>query len=403
MAATQWLYEDKVPAEILAWADDAAAIRHDIHAHPELGFETPRTCGLIEKALRSYGIEKIDSTTVKGGLVVEIDGDRPGKTIALRADIDALAMPDESGHPWASTVCRSHACGHDGHVAWMTLTLRYLQAHRDFPGRVIAIFQPAEEIGSGARAVVASGIFEKYGIAEVYGAHADSTIPAGSFGFREGATQASCDFFYISLEGRGVHAARPHAGIDPMPAAALLYESLQTICSRKTDPFESVVLSVCSIEAGQYAAPNVIPNRIRMSGTVRTFSEACRTEIERQMRLMVEHIAAAQSCKGELKYDRLTSVVVNDPGCASAARRLCEDMFGADRVTTIPRSTGGEDFSEYQKLVPGIMFRVGIVDEGHQALGHNPKFDFNDVVLPSAAWFFCTLARERLEALAERA
>lgn len=401
MRTEKWLHADKLPPELLAWADEAAAIRRDIHSNPELGFDTGRTCALIERTLRGYGIEKIDSESVKGGLIVVLDGDRPGKTIALRADIDALSMPDESGTPWAAKVCRNHACGHDGHAAWLMLTLRYLAAHRDFPGRIVAIFQPAEEIGRGALAVVASGIFEKYGIAEVYGAHNDSMLPAGEFSFRSGPFQASCDFFYIRLIGRGIHAARPHMGIDTMPAAGLLISSLQTIVSRKTDALEPVVLSISSIEAGKYDAPNVIPNELRMSGTVRTYSEACRTEVERQMRLMTEHIAAAQDCTGEVRYDRLTSVVVNDPAAAEAARTLAVKLFGEACVKTTPRTTGGEDFSEYQKKAPGVMFRIGIVDEAHRAASHNPKYDFNDAVLPSAAYFFSELTRARLEALAQ--
>lgn len=399
MASEKWLYADRLPPELLEWADEAAALRREIHAKPELGFETTKTCALIERTLRSYGIEKIDAEMVKGGLIVELDGNRPGKTIALRADIDALSMPDESGTPWAAKVCRNHACGHDGHAAWLMLALRRLAAHRDFPGRIIAIFQPAEEIGRGALAVVESGLFEKYPIAEVYGAHNDSLMPAGDFSFRAGPLQASCDFFYIRLIGRGIHAARPHMGIDTMPAAGLLIGSLQTIASRKIDALEPVVLSISSIEAGKYDAPNVIPNELRMSGTVRTYSEACRNEVERQMRLMVEHIAAAQGCTGEVRYDRLTSVVVNDPTCTEAAKTLAEKLFGAEHVKTTPRTTGGEDFSEYQKKAPGIMFRIGIVDDAHCAASHNPKYDFNDAVLPAAAYFFSELARSRLEAL----
>ncbi len=399
MASENWVHAEKLPERFLTWADEAAALRREIHSNPELGFETPKTCALIERALRSYGITAIDAESVRGGLIVTIEGNRPGKTVALRADIDALSMPDESGTPWASTICRNHACGHDGHAAWLMLALRDLAADRNFPGRIVAIFQPAEEIGRGALAVVESGLFEKEAIAEIYGAHNDSLLPAGEFSFRAGPLQASCDFFYIRLVGRGIHAARPHMGIDTMPAAGLLINSLQTIVSRKTDALEPVVLSISSIEAGKYDAPNVIPNELRMSGTVRTYSEVCRTEVERQMRLMVEHVAAAQSCTGEVRYDRLTSVVVNDAAATEAASTLAKRLFGSKFVKTTPQTTGGEDFSEYQKKAPGIMFRIGIVDEQHEASTHNPKYDFNDRVLPAAAYFFATLARERLAAL----
>lgn len=394
-----WTHSERLDPEICAWAEDAAAIRHDIHAHPELGFETSRTCGLIVEALKSFGIGEVDDRIVPGGVIAVIEGTAPGRTIALRADMDALAMPDGSDNPWSSTVqCRAHACGHDGHTAWLLLAARALQSRRAFKGRVVLIFQPAEEIGRGALAVVESGIFEKYGIEEVYGAHIDSSAPVGQFGFRAGPAQASCDFFYIDIEGKGVHASRPHLGIDPLPAAALLVNSLQTIVSRHLDPFEPAVVSLCSLESGAYGAPNVIPNGLRMSGTVRTFSEEVREQIHREIALMTEHAAAAQGCRGSCRIDRLTSVVVNDAALVKACRTLAAGLWGEDQVFEPKAVTGGEDFAEYQKKCPGVMFRVGGVDEGHQAFCHNPAFDFNDRVLPSAAQFFCELVKARLGA-----
>ncbi len=396
----KWSHGTKVPDEFLQWADEAAEFRHDIHAHPELGFNTTRTAGKIVEALKAIGADEIDDQMVKGGVIAVVNGCRPGAAIALRADNDALAMPDETGLPWASRTPKCHhGCGHDGHTAWLLLALKHLASHRDFPGRVVAIFQPAEEIGSGARAVVAAGVFEKYGIDEVYGAHNDSSLPAGKFGFRAGPTQASCDFFYIRLQGKGIHASRPHCGIDPLPGAAMLIASLQTIVSRRLDSFQPAVVSVSSMQSGQYEAPNVIPNDLKMSGTVRTYDEAVRSQIEADMARMVEHVAAAHELKGELRYDRLTSVVVNDPACVEAASALASEMFGADCLAEQKMTAGGEDFSEYQKKAPGLMFRVGQSDENHRAFGHNPKYDFNDAVLPSAAAFFAALARKRLDVL----
>lgn len=392
-----WTNADRLDPEIRAWAEDAAKIRRDLHAHPELGFQTPRTCGLIVEKLKEYGVAEINDQIVPGGVIAVIEGSGSGRTIAFRADMDALAMPDGSGSAWASTCSgRAHACGHDGHTAWMLLTARALQKRRGFNGRVVLIFQPAEEIGRGALAVVESGVFEKYGIEEVYGAHIDASAPAGHFGFRAGPAQASCDFFYVDIEGKGVHASRPHLGIDPLPAAALLINSLQTIASRHVDPFEPVVVSLCALESGSYNAPNVIPNGLRMSGTVRTFSEAVREQVHREIALMTEHVAAAQGCRGASRVDRLTSVVVNDAALVKVCRGLAVSMWGEDQVFEPKPVTGGEDFAEYQKKCPGVMFRVGGVDDGHQAFGHNPAFDFNDRVLPAAAQFFCELAKVRL-------
>ena len=231
----EFMYADRIPAEILAWGNELAQIRRDIHQHPELGFDTSRTCGVIATKLSEWGVE-FDDKLVEGGVIAVVNGNAPGPTVALRADMDALAMPDESENAWRSeTSQRCHACGHDGHVTWLLGAVRALHAHPDFPGRVLAVFQPAEEIGRGARSVVAAGVLEKYKPLEIYGAHASPVFPKGQIGIQAGPVQASCDFFYITLKGRGAHAARPHTTLDPIPTAALLSESLQTIVSRKVN------------------------------------------------------------------------------------------------------------------------------------------------------------------------
>ena len=398
----QYVLKDKVFPEIGAWADELAEIRRDIHAHPELGFETKRTVGLLKEKLRSWGVTNLDDTTVPGALIAVVDGARPGPAVALRGDIDALPMPDNSENAWKSqTELRCHACGHDGHATWLLGAMRYLQEKKnEFAGRVVGVFQPAEEIGKGARAVEASGILEKLGVREIYGCHDEPTIRKGAFGLCAGPAQASTDFFYISVKGRGVHAARPHLGIDPIPAVGLLISGLQTIVSRKVMPIQPAVLSISSVNGGRYNAPNVIPTEVTLSGTVRTFSEDVRNQIEHEMKVMVETIAASESCTGELRYDRLVPALINPPETMEHVRDFIVKHFGADAAEPMDMTMGGEDFAEFLFTRPGAMIRVGIRDDAHEASLHHPTFDFNDEVIPLASTYLAGIALERLKALA---
>ncbi|MDO5532450.1 M20 family metallopeptidase [Sutterella sp.] len=396
-----YVLKDRVFPEIGAWADELARIRRDIHAHPELGFETPRTVALLKETLAGWGITELDDTIVKGGLIAVIEGGRPGPTVALRADIDALPMPDNSENAWKSTTeMRCHACGHDGHATWLLGALRYLNEKRaGFAGRVVGLFQPAEEIGRGALAVVEAGVLEKYGVKEIYGAHDEPTIEKGRFGLLGGPAQASTDFFYITVRGRGVHAARPHLGIDPIPAAGLLIGALQTIVSRKVMPIQPAVVSISSVNGGRFGTPNVIPEEVTLSGTVRTFNEDVRNQIEREMGRMVETVAASEGCTGELRYDRLVPALINPPESIEHVRAFITRQFGAEAAGPIDVSMGGEDFSEYVNRIPGAMIRVGIRDEAHKAALHHPTFDFNDEVIPAAATMLAGVALDRLAAL----
>lgn len=397
----QYAHAGEVFPQIGEWAEELAAIRRDIHAHPELGFDTARTVGKIASTLRGWGITTIDADIVRGGLVVTIDGSHPGETVALRADIDALPMPDQSSNDWKSTVeMRCHACGHDGHATWLLGALRWLAANRDgFSGRVVGIFQPAEEIGRGALEVVKSGVLEKYGVREIYGAHDEPTLPLGVFGLRGGPAQASTDFFYVTIRGKGVHAARPHLGIDPIPAAGLMIGALQTVVSRKVNPIEPAVLSISSVNGGRFNTPNVIPEEVTLSGTVRTFSEDVRCQIEREMERIVKTTAEAENCTAELRYDRLVAALINPPESVEHVRAFVTRQFGAEAAGTIDISMGGEDFSEYLFKVPGAMIRVGIRDEEHQTALHHPTFDFNDKAIPETATLLAGIAVERLKAL----
>lgn len=398
----QTVLADKVFPELLEWADELAAIRRDIHAHPELGFDTPRTVGKIVETLRGWGLEHVDPEAVAGGVVVVVEGARPGPCVALRADIDALPMPDESANPWRSqTEMRCHACGHDGHAAWLMGAMRYLHAHRgDFAGRVVGIFQPAEEIGRGALRVIDSGVFERWGISEIYGAHDEPTVEKGVFGLCAGPAQASTDFFYITLRGRGVHAARPHQGVDPIPAAGILIGALQTIVSRKINPLEPAVVSISSVNGGRYNAPNVIPEAVTLSGTARAFSPEVRDRIEAEMARIVRTVAESEGCTAEFEYRRLVAPLINSPEAIAHVRDFVEARFGAGHASDQPPTMGGEDFAEYViAKCPGCMIRAGIRDEAHAAALHHPTFDFNDEVIPATATVLAGVALARLAAL----
>ena len=311
-------------------------------------------------------------------------------------------MPDATTNTWKSThEGKAHACGHDGHQTWLMGALRYLRAHNDFAGRIVGIFQPAEEIAEGAQAVIDAGVLAKYDVKEIYGAHTEPLLDKGTFGFRVGALQAASDSFWVTVKGVGCHGGRPHLGIDPIPVGGQLINALQTLVSRKLNPVDTGVVSICSVNAGSFGTPNVIPPVLTMSGTVRTFSKEGREMIEREFKKMVTGIAEANGCSVEIVYKHQCAAVNNAPEQTKAGIAAATAMYGAEHV--VPDMTpfmSSEDFSAYQAVIPGAIMRVGIRDEQHQASLHSQIFDFNDEVLPAAASLIANIALTRLEALA---
>lgn len=397
------LLQDRLLPGVAELVPELEEIRHDIHAHPELGFETERTVGLICDYHRKSGIVEIDTELVKGCVIAVIEGSRPGHTIAIRADMDALPMNDGCCKPWASTVAgRGHCCGHDGHTTWLLGAARWLAAHNDFPGRIVLVHQAAEEAGTGAKALVEAGLIEKYGIEEIYGGHTEPNLPKGVIGFKPGPLQAASDSVYITLRGKGTHGGRPHLGVDPIPVAAQIVTALQTIVSRKVDPIESAVVSICSINCGNFKANNVVQSELTMSGTVRTFLPEIRDLAEENIRAMVTGIATANGCTVELVYDRMIGSVINGEEQTIAAHEVTKALLGEDNVRIIRPFMSSEDFSEYLNRIPGAITRVGIRDEEHQVSLHNQQMDFNDEVLPVAVSVVANMAVRRLEALAAR-
>lgn len=395
------LLEDRWLPGVADMTAELVDIRHDLHRHPELGFDTDRTVDLICRYLADIGITSADTDLVKGCVVAVIEGTRPGHTIALRADMDALPMNDGCGRAHASeTPGRAHCCGHDGHTTWLLGTARWLKEHPDFPGRVVLVFQAAEELAYGALTLVKAGLIEKYGIEEIYAGHAEPNLPKGMVGFKVGPLQAASDEIYITIRGKGTHGGRPHLGTDPIPVAAQIVTALQTIVSRKVDPIESAVVSVCSFNAGSFAANTIVPNEVTMSGTVRTFLPEIRELCEASIRAMVNGIAAANGCTAELVYEKTICSVINAEAQTEAFMAATRELLGDDRVTTVRPFMSSEDFAWYLDRVPGSIVRVGIRDEDHTASLHNSRMDFNDDVLPVAVSVFANLAVKRLAALA---
>ncbi len=395
------LLEERLLPGVAELVPELVEIRHDLHQHPELGFDTERTCGKIVEYLRASHVDSIDTELVKGCVIAVINGDQPGHTIGVRSDMDALPMKDGCGKPYASVVDgRGHCCGHDGHTTWLLGVARWLASHRDFPGRVVLVFQAAEEPGLGAKALIEAGLFEKYGIEEIYGGHTEPNLPKGTIGFKPGPLQAASDSFYVTLKGKGTHGGRPHLGVDPMPVAAQIILALQTIVARKVDPIESAVVSVCSINAGNFEAVNVVQSELTMSGTVRTFLPEIRDLAEANITAMVNGIAAANGCEAELVYDRIIGSVINAEEQTEAAMAATRELLGEDHVKVIRPFMSSEDFSRYLNVVPGSIIRVGIRDDEHCVSLHHQKMDFNDDVLPVAVSVVANMAVTRLKALA---
>ncbi len=375
--------------------------RQSIHKEPEIGFETTNTLKRIKDFLKSENIEGFDTETAKGSGLLLIEGTRPGPTIALRADIDALPIREISSVEWKSTNSFAHSCGHDGHQSWLIGVGAYFAKNRDFPGRILCVFQAAEESVNGAQSIIDTGVFGKYNVKEIYGAHNDPTLPLGKIGILAGPMMASCDRFSIVLQGKGTHGANPHLGIDPLPAANEIYFGLQTLVSRTIDANDCAVISVCGFNAGGDNTYNIVPAEVKMLGTVRTFKESVRLKIEHEMSRRVKKIAEAFDIEGETDYQRLTGAVVNDEQCTEFVEDVSCELLGKDSIVKLQKPYMiSEDFGAYQQIMPGCFFMIGTQDEEHPHALHSPFFDFNDRVLPEAVALFISITKKRLEFLA---
>ena len=389
---------------ILADAAAITAIRRDIHAHPELCFQEHRTADVIAKALTDWGIP-IHRGLGKTGVVGIVSNGSSSRAVGLRADIDALPMTEHNTFAHASThPGRMHACGHDGHTAMLLAAARPFARHRNFDGTVYLIFQPAEEGGAGAREMMRDGLFEKFPMEAVFGAHNWPGLKVGQFALKSGPVMASSNEFRITIRGKGSHAALPHNGIDPVPVACQMVQAFQTIITRNRRPVDPGVISVTMIHAGE--ATNVVPDACELQGTVRTFSLELIDLIEQRMRAIAEHTCAAFGAQCEFEFRRNYPPTINHPAETEFARRVLGQVVGPGNVHEYEPTMGSEDFSFFLQEKPGCYFVIGNGDGAHREGGHglgpcmlhNPSYDFNDELIPLGATAWVRLAEEWLAA-----
>ncbi|MDO8399015.1 MAG: M20 aminoacylase family protein [Bradyrhizobium sp.] len=378
------------------FADELTAIRRDLHAHPEIGFEEVRTSGIVADKLTQWGIE-VHRGLGGTGVVGVLKGNKgtSSKRIGLRADMDALPMEENTNLRWRSTIPgRFHGCGHDAHTTMLLGTARYLAETRNFDGTVHFIFQPAEEGLGGARAMIKDGLFEKFPCDEIYGLHNAPDLNHGEIAILPGPAMAGADFFDIVINGYGAHGAMPHFSKDPVIVAMTLGQALQSIVSRNVDPHEPAVLSITQIHTG--SAYNVIPGEAKLCGTVRAFSDEVRVLIRERMRALCAGIAASFQVEISVDIRDGFSVLINEEEQSAVVAEVARTVVDADKVITRSRpKMGSEDFADMMQVVPGAYFWVG--HEGSVPV-HNPGYILDDKILPIGASMFARIIETRLPA-----
>jgi hippurate hydrolase len=384
---------------ILADAASIATLRRDIHAHPELCFQEDRTSDLIAKALTDWGIP-VHRGLGKTGVVGIVKHGSSSRAVGLRADIDALPMTEHNRFAHASQhPGKMHACGHDGHTAMLLAAAKHLSRHRDFDGTVYLVFQPAEEGGGGAREMIKDGLFDKFPMEAIFGAHNWPGMAVGQFAVKTGPCFASSNEFRITIRGKGSHAALPHNGVDPVPVACQMVQAFQTIISRNKRPIDAGVISVTMIHAGE--ATNVVPDSCVLEGTVRTFTLEVLDMIEARMKAVAEHTCAAFGASCEFVFHRNYPPTINHDAETAFFRRVAAAVAGADNVLEFEPTMGAEDFSYFLQARPGCYFLIGNGDGSHRAGGHgmgpcmlhNPSYDFNDDLIPLGGTLWVQLAQ----------
>lgn len=390
-----------VVEEVSTWQAELAAIRQDIHAHPELGMEETRTSALVARELRALGIEVTEGIG-RFGVVGTIHGTRPGqRVIGLRADMDALQITEATGLPYASrNPGVMHACGHDGHTTMLLGAARWLARHRDFAGTVHLIFQPAEEGRGGARAMLADGLFERFPCDAVYGLHNKPTIPAGRFATRHGPALAAADRFAVVFRGTGGHGgSTPHLATDVTVVQAHFVLALQTIIGRNVPAVEAAVLSVGSIAGGSPVSSNVMPAEITVTGTSRSYTPAVRDLLERRIGELAHGLAAMHGCTVEVEYTRGVPALFNHREQTETALAAARALVGETAVdANNALVTGAEDFALMLEARPGAFMFIGsgAGPDGTSPNLHTPRFDFNDAIIPLGVAYWVSLVEQEL-------
>ncbi len=377
------------------WLDEFTAIRRDLHAHPELGFEEHRTARIVQERLAQMGIEH-HTGIGKTGIVAVIKGrsNESGRSVGLRADMDALPLQEENEFTHKSRYeGRMHACGHDGHTTMLLAAARYLHETRNFDGTAYLIFQPGEEGYAGAKAMIEDGLFVRFPAEQVFALHNWPGLPPGRIGITPGPAMAAADRIEITIDGRGGHGAHPHTVIDPVLVAGHIITAVQSIVSRNVSPIDTAVVSICAMQAGHPGAMSVVPSHAKLVGTVRTFRAPTQDMIEKRLTELVHSIGAAFGAVATLKYERIYPATFNHHREAMFAADVAEAMVGAENVVrNLDPSMGSEDFSFMLQAKPGAFARLGQGGAEGGCFLHNSKYDFNDAVIPLGAGYLAALA-----------
>ena len=385
--------------KIRSYHAELRTIRRDIHAHPELAFHENRTSQLVADQLAAWGIE-VHRGLAKTGLVGVVKGKKSssGRAIGLRADMDCLPMHETNNIPHKSKHAgRMHACGHDGHTTMLLGAARYLAETRHFDGTAYLIFQPAEEGGGGGKVMVEEGLFDRFPANEVYAVHNWPGLPPGQMAVRPGPVMAATDEILITVRGKGGHAAMPHLTVDPVVITAQVISALQAIASRNANPLDAIVVSVCSMETSQTGVFNVIPDFVKLIGTVRSFRPETRTLAEARVKEIAGGIAKAMGGSADVEYNLGYPSTINSEREAVFAAKVGKRVFGKENVITDAEPTmGGEDFSYMLEARPGAYIFLGQGGGPNNCFLHNPGFDFNDDVIPLGAGYLAALVEESL-------
>jgi amidohydrolase len=376
-------------AAMMAW-------RRDFHAYPELSLEEARTSRKVQDLLTSFGVDEVHHGLARTGVVGVIRGKRPGAAIGLRADMDALPISEATALPYASrNTGIMHACGHDGHMTMLLGAAAYLARTREFAGIVYLIFQPAEEDRDGADLMMREGLFERFPMERVFGLHNWPSHPAGHFFWRNGPVMAAEAQVDLTITGEGGHAAHPDRGVDPILAAAHVITALQSLVSRRVDPVDGGLVSICQVEGGH--AHNVIPDAVRLKGSVRWFTDEVGKTLQEGIRRVSTDVASAFGAKAEVSFRQSCMATINEPQATGITRAAAEAVAGKSSVHPLEKpSMGAEDFSYMLMRKPGSYIILGAGGDAGVPQLHNPRYDFNDDILPIGAAYWATLAEQAL-------
>ena len=389
-------------SHITAFHPELTALRRDLHAHPELGFEEVYTARRVVEALKVCGVDELHTGIGKTGVVAVIHGQsrHSGKMLGLRADMDALPMTEHNEFPWRSSHSGlMHGCGHDGHTAMLVGAARYLAETRQFDGSAVLIFQPGEEGYAGAKAMMDDGLFERFPVQSVYAMHNWPQMKPGTVGINPGPMMAAADRITIHITGKGGHGAHAYLTVDPVVVAAHIITAVQSIVSRNVRPIDSAVISICALQAGDLAAFSVVPGEAKLVGTVRTFSPAVQAMVEQRLNELCTAIALGFGATANVTYERIYPATINSSTEAEFAADVAESLLGADHVDRqMDPSMGAEDFSFMLQAKPGAYLRLGQGAENGvgSCFLHNSRYDFNDDVLPVGAALHASLIEQGL-------